>query len=87
MSTSTKGKADISDILQVPEPTKNFFSEVKYFNFFTFGFCLLGCHMLTCGVSSLLCFGLRLINLHGKLYNVLALCCLQYIQMYHSLLT
>lgn len=63
-----------------------FFFEAEYFNSFTLGVFLLWYFMQTCGLSNQLCFGLRLINLHGKLYNVLALCFLQYIQMYQSLL-
>lgn len=62
LSTSTKtlGKADVSDIFQVPEPDKTFGFEVEYFNSFNLGVCLLGYCMQTCGWSNLLCFGLRL---------------------------
>lgn len=51
LSTGTKtlGKADISDIFQVPKPDKTFVLEVEYFTSFTLGVCLPGYFMQTCG--------------------------------------
>lgn len=62
-----------------------FFVEGWVFQFFYVRVILLGTGMQTWGLSNLLCFSLRLINLHGKLHNMLALCFVQYIQVYKSL--
>lgn len=83
-SPQTCNIVDISDIQQVLEPDRTFL-QPEYSNPFTVGICLLGYATQTRSLSHLLCFGLRLINLLGKL-SVLVLWSLQYIQTCRSLL-